>query len=351
MPEEISNPRRILLVGTKKSGKLTVLKALTGSLPITLTTGAPHAGLSHELRLETPYYKATVPIWVDEIPEPAEAPAAAIPTSSLPAATDGSVLNTDEKIPEDETSIYFKTLAAEAKASETYPGTSTETLEAAAAADADAKKTPETAGTPAEEQETLETWTSNYCSPAAKEVLSVLGSIIITFRLPSVASIQSLGKIVKSMGRDWDGVLLAVSLTKPSEAMEDLCQQHGFELIEFDAKGRNEYGETQGMVRVKEALEANDWVGGDGELGGLSDEEEGDEVDGVGLVGDEMQREMLGLRQAITGGDEGEEEDEREVEKLEEVMQRLVMLRDLGPEVSKEQRQRMAKEALRGLMG
>ncbi|KAI5819052.1 hypothetical protein BZA77DRAFT_305591 [Pyronema omphalodes] len=347
MPEEISNPRRILLVGNKKSGKLTVLKALTGSLPITLTTDAPHAGLSHELRLETPYYKVTVPIWVDEIPEPAKVPI----TTSNPVSTPAAI---DAKIPEDETSIYFKTLAAEAKASEASASASSVAAgDAGGAGDAiNPASATATATTPAEEEEeeTLETWTQNYCSPAAREILEVLGSIIITFRQPSISVIESIGKIVKSIGRDWDGVLLAISLTKPSEEIEDLCQRHGFEVIDFQAKGKNEYGETQGMVRVREALEANDWVGGDGELQGLSDDEEEDR-DGVMLVGEEMQREMLGLRQAIAADDTDEVEDEKEVEKLEEVMQRLVMLRDLGPEVSKEQRQRMAREALRDLMG
>lgn len=90
---EITNPRRILLVGGPDSGKLTFLKcilslshaikrktnqknppplALTGTLPANSGTVASPAGLSHSLHLKTAYYTVDVPIWIDEL-DPADA--------------------------------------------------------------------------------------------------------------------------------------------------------------------------------------------------------------------------------------------------------------------------------------
>jgi hypothetical protein len=82
---DIKNPRRILAVGAPGSGVLSVLKGthtsqihqthankspeLTGSAPEPTTFEGQEttAGLSHEWRLETKYYTATLPIWLDEI--------------------------------------------------------------------------------------------------------------------------------------------------------------------------------------------------------------------------------------------------------------------------------------------
>jgi len=65
--------RKILIVGRPKSGKLSLVKALTSSLPNGLThETTPHAGLSHTVTLTTRYYSTDAGIWIDEIPEDAE---------------------------------------------------------------------------------------------------------------------------------------------------------------------------------------------------------------------------------------------------------------------------------------
>jgi hypothetical protein len=66
--------RKILIVGRPKSGKLSLVKALTSSLPNGLTheTTTPHAGLSHTITLTTRYYSTDAGIWIDEIPEDTE---------------------------------------------------------------------------------------------------------------------------------------------------------------------------------------------------------------------------------------------------------------------------------------
>ena len=52
------------------------------------------------------------------------------------------------------------------------------------------------------------------------------------------------------LGLSWDGVCLAVSMPQSSTPVleqslddwEEMCQEFGFEYVEFEAKGRNEYG-------------------------------------------------------------------------------------------------------------
>ena len=93
----------------------------------------------------------------------------------------------------------------------------------------------------------------------------------------------------------------------------------GFEYADFEARGRNDYGEPVGMERVKEALEPNDWdhsgvdYCGYGEQDG---EERGDtEYEGpqdtsvsrgvLGMVAGELEEEMFGLRRFIKAGEAG----------------------------------------------
>ncbi|PPJ57095.1 hypothetical protein CBER1_00461 [Cercospora berteroae] len=65
---DIKHSRRILLLGTRESGTLAVVKDLTGSAPDPHIDGST-AGLTHEWNAETAYYKANVPIWIDEVPD------------------------------------------------------------------------------------------------------------------------------------------------------------------------------------------------------------------------------------------------------------------------------------------
>ncbi|KAG4301997.1 hypothetical protein PCANB_002006 [Pneumocystis canis] len=56
--------KKILLVGTPNSGKLTFMKELTGTLPN--IPSESHSGIIHHIELDTKYYKTIVDIWVDE---------------------------------------------------------------------------------------------------------------------------------------------------------------------------------------------------------------------------------------------------------------------------------------------
>ncbi|KAK4505578.1 hypothetical protein PRZ48_003541 [Zasmidium cellare] len=65
---DIKNSRRILLLGTREAGALDIVKDLTGSAPSPDINGST-AGLTHEWDVQTQYYTAKVPIWVDEVPD------------------------------------------------------------------------------------------------------------------------------------------------------------------------------------------------------------------------------------------------------------------------------------------
>ncbi|CAK3978002.1 Hypothetical predicted protein [Lecanosticta acicola] len=63
---DIKYARRILFLGAREAGALDVVKDLTGSAPSPDVDGST-AGLTHEWDVETPYYCAKIPIWIDEV--------------------------------------------------------------------------------------------------------------------------------------------------------------------------------------------------------------------------------------------------------------------------------------------
>lgn len=102
------------------------------------------------------------------------------------------------------------------------------------------------------------TWATEFLAPEAKEVLNVLGAFVVCFRKPlndaALSEIKELFEQVAEVVREgcgysWDGVCLAVAmpqtttpyLEKSFEEWEDLCQEFGFEFVDFEAKGRNQY--------------------------------------------------------------------------------------------------------------
>ena len=311
---EISNPRRILAVSRPDSGLVDLVKGnqditaerhhlltndagLTGTAP-SLTTESI-AGTTHTWSIKTNYYTASIPIWLDEISEP-------------------------------------------------------------------------------------ETWAKEFLAPEAREVLTVLGAFVVCFRKPvdeaALKDVKELlgnvAEVVKEgCGYAWDGVCLAIAMPQSSipyleksfDDWEEMCQEFGFEFVDFESKGRNEfagrplffadsgilwakrltYSEPLGIERLKEALEANEWEGGDDLGGGLNpedldagddDEAEGDGNLGFGIEDAEMEMEMFGMKQAIYGGgldgeadNEDEAEQEQEVEKLQAMMLRMQAVRGMFP--------------------
>ncbi|KAF2126454.1 hypothetical protein P153DRAFT_297908 [Dothidotthia symphoricarpi CBS 119687] len=277
---EIKNPRRILAVGPPDSGVLKVLKTLTGSAPE--PTAETVAGLTHEWRIETKYYTATVPIWIDEISN----------------VTD---------------------------------------------------------------------WQAEFTKPEAREVVTALGAWMYCFKKPVEEkdvdtikeTMQAVAKVIeRACGFGGDMVCLAVAmpqsttpyLEKSGEEWEETCMEYGFEYVDFEAKGKNEFGEAMGVQRVKEALEACEWEGVDAL--DFGDEEEGFEGSFAAEEA-EMNMELFGMKDALHGldnGDGGDEAGEDDVEELEAMMRKMVAIKEMGEGMEEAERKRFAAKAINDLM-
>ncbi|KAM7206526.1 Alpha and gamma adaptin binding protein p34 domain containing protein [Naviculisporaceae sp. PSN 640] len=176
-----------------------------------------------------------------------------------------------------------------------------------------------------------EEWSSSFLSDEAKEVLEVLGGVLVIFPLGSSSSQSSsstsaaeakelvahVGRVVREGlgGTDWEGVGLAVGVSSATltqslsssssgklgedldavlDEWEDYCWDSGLEFVHHrvvvssggtgkketeepanDSNNRNEFGEKMGIARVLEALQANEWSF----AGGDDDFDEGEEAE------------------------------------------------------------------------
>ncbi|ENI03452.1 hypothetical protein COCC4DRAFT_142855 [Bipolaris maydis ATCC 48331] len=280
---DIKNPRRLLIVGAPDAGVLPLLKGmfqqLTGSAPE--PTSNTTAGLAHELRIETKYYTATVPIWIDELPNVAE-------------------------------------------------------------------------------------WRTEFIKPEAREVVTALGAWVYCFKRPVEEkdvdkvkeTMQAISDVIeRACGYGGDIACLAVAmpqsvtpyLDKSHEEWEELAMDYGFEYIDSEKKGKNEFGEATGVQRVREALEAAEWessaaldFGEDEE--GFENSFEAEEA--------EMNMELFGMKSALAGydGDEEGETDDKDVEDLEVMMRKVVAIKEMGEGMEEGERKRFAAKAVNDLM-
>ncbi|KAK9416067.1 putative Increased recombination centers protein 6 [Seiridium unicorne] len=252
-------------------------------------------------------------------------------------------------------------------------------------------------------------WSESFLAPEAKEVLDVLGGVVIVFPLPSKAGsdearaakdlIQHVGKVVKEGlgGWSWEGVGLCLGFGEIDDVDEwDECAaESGLEFVQVRAKSsdaRNEFGEKTGIPRAREALEANDWAQIDGDLGsdfgdfetslGGGDDDTDvpdssntkdadldpesldfgfDKADFEGLKRaiwnagqDDQESFMNGEQSKSTAGAEGAGDDVKldddEIQKLEGMMRKLQAVRDMSAGLPEEQRKRMASKAVNEVM-
>jgi len=200
-----------------------------------------------------------------------------------------------------------------------------------------------------DEVTSISAWKTDFLNADAKEVVRALGAIVLCFKKP--ATKDELDTVIETMkgvkevvdihwGYSWDGTLLAVAMPsgtiatmdKSEEEWDELSRDEGFEYIDATAKGRNEFGELQGIERLREALEANEWET-------MPDEFDADE-DAIGLEdgGDEfgesfaaeeaeINLEWLGVKTAVNGGDDNEAEG---VEELERMMRKLQAIKGIN---------------------
>lgn len=113
-------------------------------------------------------------------------------------------------------------------------------------------------------------WADSFLSDEAREVLEVLGGVVVVFSLPRAGGageeeeerelVRCVGRVVREGlgGWEWDGVGLAVGVGEVDLAAdggevldrwEDLCSEWGLEFVHLspekgdgDRGGRNEFG-------------------------------------------------------------------------------------------------------------
>ncbi|KAK9468375.1 hypothetical protein V1512DRAFT_102243 [Lipomyces arxii] len=339
--------KRILVLGPPQSGKFTLLKELSGSLPSTAPTDLDirqsHAGLSHTLPLKNKYFENEIPVWIDEYEVERE-----------------------------------------------HAG--------------------------------INTWAKSFSSEDAQEVVSALGAIIYTFRKPESkesakalndriqTEIETIHKTLIDYSKkgitntkkdqeeenevddddgdliDWGGICLAVAVPTTKSISDEpfdldyneydtMLQPFGFEFIDMEKSGRNDYGELLGLERIKEALGAFSWDTVDDSaqrnriLSGYqqfdSDLEQQDyeeDLDSEGFDQElrEMQLEMAALHFAMDADKEndGANEEpssanplpEKDVEELENIMQRMKAVREQGEGLPFEERKKLADQLVGDLM-
>ncbi|KAI5924229.1 hypothetical protein F4810DRAFT_709946 [Camillea tinctor] len=235
-------------------------------------------------------------------------------------------------------------------------------------------------------------WATSFLSLEAKEVLEVLGGVVLVFSLPAKSQseegqaarelIQEVGKVIKEGlgGWEWDGVSLCLGLGEIDDIDEwdDCCAQLGMEFVQIRSQSvpsRNEFGEKTGIPRALEALEANDWSHASmDDLGSdfadfeasLDPSKDKDDKEDSDLTAEDLdfgfdREDFDGLKRAIwnagheddedahdkengTGGGEEDLGDE-EVQKLERMMLKLQAVRDTNAGLPEEQRKRAAAKA------
>ena len=101
-------------------------------------------------------------------------------------------------------------------------------------------------------------WATTFLTPEAKEVLDVLGGLVVVFSLPSTTGpsrdetrnlLSHVGRVVREGlgGWQWDGVSIGIGVGETSDVdeWEDCCADGGLEFIQVKAAvsdKRNEFG-------------------------------------------------------------------------------------------------------------
>ena len=224
-------------------------------------------------------------------------------------------------------------------------------------------------------------WRSEFLKPEAKEVVQAVGAWVYCFKAPLnggiSAEIEETMKAIYEVSEEHVGfgadlMMLAVAMPRTTarsnqeddkqDEMEDTCLNYRFEYIDYNATGKNEYGEKTGFERLKEALQANEWPARnlDDDNCAIDDLDLYDEDDTEGLAKDEveMTAELFGMKAALAGNDlepDGEDvvppsQQATQVEDLDMLMGRLLAVREQSADLPEAQRKRMAAKAVKELM-
>ena len=172
-------------------------------------------------------------------------------------------------------------------------------------------------------------------------MVTVLGGWIYCFKKPVEAkdfdvirdTMKAISEVIeRACGYAGETVCLAVALPqsttpyldKSSDEWDELCMEHGFEYIDSEATGKNEFGEAVGIQRIRESMEAGEWESSadldiDGDVEGFDGSFAAEEA--------EMNMELYGMKDALHGEDAEGELDEKDVEELEMMMRKMVAIK------------------------
>jgi len=211
-------------------------------------------------------------------------------------------------------------------------------------------------------------WRTEFVKPEAREVITALGGWIYCFKKPveeqdaSVIrdTMQAIADVIEcACGFGGDQVCLAVAmpqsttphLEKSGEEWEELAADYGFEYVDFEATGKNEFGEPMGVQRIREALEAGEWESNDVPDFGDEEEEEAEFYGSFAAEEVEMKTELRDMKGALHGsGERDEEPGENEVEALEAMMKKMVAIKEMSQSMEESERKRFAAKAVNDLM-
>ena len=258
-----------------------------------------------------------------------------------------------------------------------------------------------------DEVQDLQEWEDTMCSPAAVEVRSVIGGIVLVLPvdaarasaqeqsesfMPYIRAAHRLREAVEdlSAGRDVASVLILQhrsppaggatgSSRQPDKMLPDIANDLetrtiaddmlGWDVVHWSghigkspatdsgADDRNEFGEKVGIARVVEVLEGIDWSAAPG----FDDATEDDE-DGLGIVGEdkfkgldhELQQEMLGLKLSMLDheGQDNDASDGEDVslEQMDTLRNRVLAVRDTVAGMPESQKQAFAKREIDRIM-
>lgn len=351
----VAAAKKILVVGAKQSGKLTFVQSLTGTLPADLppspcSSSSPvsspvpedgstldfsthgHGGLTHTWTIENTYYSALVDIWIEELASApishgsSDGPIADVLDGGLEEFV-ASYTSPEARGVRDALNVVVVTFRHRDRHSK--PGRRRHRV------DGD-----DTGGGGGREKPTHRSQVARVLD-AVKRVLSACAGredmLALAVGVDPVVTdlcVEESGPVVTHLpDEDEQDEDEQEEEEEVEEDWEDLCLDRGFEYINLSSHGKNEFGESQGIERAREAMSACDWrISTDDDDDAAFSDEGGEEDDHYGqetslaelMAEDElMNRTLLGTDALAHGLDP----EEASIEDLEQMMQRVMMAR------------------------
>ncbi|KAI4173961.1 MAG: hypothetical protein LQ343_002729 [Gyalolechia ehrenbergii] len=234
----------------------------------------------------------------------------------------------------------------------------------------------------------LQEWRTEWLAPEAGEVIQSIGAWVVVIRKPSSAQGEGEGETIETIRStlstihgvlshhreisngytavDNDPLLSVVGMPQPlrpllnmkNEEWEDLSLDcGGWEWIDSEAKGKNEFGENVGFERLKETLEANEWDGGDVDAENninVFETELGLRDGSFASEGIEVETDAPGMHEAILDHQEdGGIENHGgniQVEELESMMLKMQAIKEKGAGMADDERKHFAAKAVAEVM-